>query len=146
MPDGSLGYLDWYLQWVRESYPTGKGVIHPLNKTILNPWAVTADATGIERPNNTQYIPADGQQCPWHAPRCSKTPHASFDAYQEFMADHLDLKGGGCFGGRDRSDNYLMLMFLLPFAIVIARSPGALGGATLTLPPNPNPNPNPNPC
>ena len=39
------------------------------------------------------------------------------------MADHLELKGGGCFGGRDRSDNYLILMFLLPWAIVIARSP-----------------------
>ena len=71
--------------WARESYPTGKGVIHPLNKTLLNPWAVAADATGIERPNNTQYIPPDGQKCPWHNPHCSQVHHASFDAYQEFI-------------------------------------------------------------
>jgi len=132
MPDGSLGYLDWYLQWVRESYPTGKGVIHPLNKTVLNPWAVAANATGVERPNNTKYIPfmdIGPNVLWWLEPgsarsRAAKEPHhASFDAYEEFMAHHLELKGGGCFGGRDQNPTLLPFLYFLLLAMVASRSP-----------------------
>ena len=119
MPDGSLGYLDWYVQWVRESYPTGKGVIHPLNETILNPWAVVANATGIKRPNNTKYLPVV-ETFRWRSP---EPHHASFDAYEEFMAHHLDLKGGGCFGGMDITPILLFGFNALLLAMVTSRSP-----------------------
>ena len=119
MPDGSLGYLDWYVEWVRESYPTGKGVIHPLNETLLNPWAVAANATGIERPNNTKYLPVV-ETFGWHSP---EPHHASFDAYEEFMAHHLELKGGGCFGGKDITPTLLFGFNILLLAMVASRSP-----------------------
>lgn len=119
MPDGSLTYEQWYIQWVRESYPTGKGLVHPLGEPILNPWAVAADAAGIERPD-AKYDPA------WNVGGITHTMgpnHASFQAYEEFMADHLGLLGGGCHGGRESGALILLGLILLLFPMLLSRSP-----------------------
>ena len=126
MPDRSLGYLDWYLQWVRESYPKGGGFNQSRNETVLNPWAKAADAVGITRPNNTKYEPAMDVGLSLKLATLgsrSQGHHPSFDAYEEFMAQHLKLKGGGCFGGRDRSPLLLLLLLILPLAMLASRSP-----------------------
>ena len=113
MPDGSMTYLHWYLEWVRESYPTGKGLVHPLNEHILNPWAVAADAAGIERPD-AKYEPSN---------RVGRPNHASFQAYEEFMASHLGLQGTGCYGGRESRPLILLGLILLLFPMLLSRNP-----------------------
>ena len=117
MPDGSLTYEHWYLQWVRESYPKGKGLLHPLNESLLNPWALAADAAGIERPD-AKYTPSTDI-----GTLSTEPHHASFQAYEEFMADHLGLQGGGCFGGRVRTLRVLMALPLVLIPILASRSP-----------------------
>ena len=126
MPDSSLSYTTWYLEWVRESYATGRGIVHPLNEPILNPWAVAADAAGIERPEDAKYEPSKsvGMTGLMGGPSHSDRPnHASFLAYEEFMADHLGLEGGGCFGGRENGPMLLLCLLFLLFPIGLSRSP-----------------------
>ena len=78
---GEPTYMVWYFQWVRDSYPAGRGVVHPLGEPILNPWAVAAGAAGIARPEAT-YVPS-----PYISEQAEM--HASFSAYNEFMQGHL---------------------------------------------------------
>ena len=34
-------------EWVLDDYPTGQGVVHEKGVTVLNPWAIAANKTGI---------------------------------------------------------------------------------------------------
>ena len=54
--DKSATFTQWYLEWVRQSYPMGRGMTHPLDEPILNAWAQAADAAGIARPD-ASYVP-----------------------------------------------------------------------------------------
>ena len=72
--DGSQNYLQWYLEWARDEYPTGRGVIHALGEPVVNPWARAAARVNISRPHAG------------YMPRLASEDHdASFFAYQEFM-------------------------------------------------------------
>ena len=114
--DGSARYVTWYMEWVLKSYPTGKGVIHPLDQPVLNPWAVAADAAGIKRPDalsHDEALPSIYVEKSFFGN--GKKHHASFLAYQEFMVDYLELQGGGCHGGKKEQHwSLLVLLFLLP--------------------------------
>ena len=114
--DGSATFTQWYGEWVRESYPTGKGVIHHLGVPIINPWAVAADAANISRPDASYY--------PRHDVELQHELHPSFLAYEEFMVHQLGLQGGGCFGGQpDAGFWYLQGLVALVFPFLFLRSP-----------------------
>ena len=115
MPDTSATYMLWYFQWVRDSYPAGRGVVHPLDEPILNPWAVAAGAAGIARPEAT-YIPSSyiSEQAEMHA---------SFSAYNEFMQGHLGLQGDGCYGGFEGRWLWFIAVLLFATPIIFIRNP-----------------------
>jgi hypothetical protein len=114
MPDHSASYRHWYFEWVRNSYPVGKGLVHPLGEPVLNPWATAADAAGVARPD-ASYIP--DQQVRINA-------HASFEAYNEFMQEHLGLHGDGCFGAMERGPIWLLYALIAMVApLLFIRNP-----------------------
>ena len=78
--------------------------------------ALAADAAGIARPD-TNYRPDRYTLSPQH--------HASFYAYEEFMANHLGLqRAGGCHGGGNNLMGALgPVLFLLLFPPLLVRMP-----------------------
>jgi hypothetical protein len=86
--DGSQSYLQWYLEWVRDVYPKGHGMVHPLGVPVVNPWAAAAMIANVTRPDSEYFPNHEGSE-----------HHASFYAFQEFMASYLGHQGTMCFGG-----------------------------------------------
>ena len=113
--DNSASYLQWYMEWVRDAYPIGRGIVHPPGEPVLNPWAVAAGAANITKPDAT-YIPSPYVSA--HA-----EAHASFLAYHEFMQKQLGLQGDGCWGGMESRWSNLLYLLVFVTPLLFIRNP-----------------------
>jgi hypothetical protein len=113
---GSMGFLTWWMEWMFNEFPTGRGAFYAKGELIRNPWAKMADTLNISRPSK---LPSKsllyGTEM---ASALEPKDKENFEVYLEFMHGHFDLKGFDCYG-RDDAPRYwvLILVLLLPLVV-----------------------------
>jgi hypothetical protein len=117
---GSLGFLTWWMEWMFNEFPTGRGAFYTKGELIRNPWAKMADTLNISRPSKLPEMPfyMSSWQFGTDLFRAMEPKdQENFETYLEFMHVHFDLKGLDCYG-RDDSPRFWMLIQLLLIPLV----------------------------
>ena len=113
---GSMGFMEWFVQWMLEDYPISTGSWYKKGEAIKNPWALKAEELNLARPSIGRTTLSWGQGIGGGVglyDLMSSEDKEIFNAYKEFMHGHFELPGSfeyGCFGS---NRNYLLIFLIL---------------------------------